>query len=400
MFGLTLNAWGQTVMPEKADAARNLPASAQSTTTGDPDPVDAPADAKHRKAIEDDVRAGKEYTTKIEKTLKFSKDTDAQNRLTRVGRVIAKIARHNRVTVLYGDPRLSPFDYTFKLVQGDDVNAFSVPGGSIYVYEGLMKFIESDDELAAVLAHEVSHAAFRHYATMSRQSSLIDALAIPALLAMILSRSDAAVGLAMATQMASASFQSGWSVQAEQAADFGSVQFLAKSPYQPVAMLTFMERLAEKDTFSGQHGWSIYTTHPPSELRARTVYQELTAMNVPIRRSLVTKSLCARMETRADMSAQIFFGPTLIYTFRGDAGTTRAAMAVSRLNDFFDRVPELYQLQLGEQGALLGAGRELFRVTGSDPTVSKREQDAAFRALRKGVFDVGMRASLVRNGNG
>ncbi|MES1228038.1 MAG: M48 family metalloprotease, partial [Armatimonadota bacterium] len=220
-----------------------VPSFAQEAKPADAKPPEKPVqepvfpkDAGQKKAMEDDIRVGNDYAKEVEKTLKFSKDTKSIERLERVGAVIADIARQNKVGVLYGDKRLSPFAYKFHLVEGKDVNAFSIPGGNIYVNEGLMAFVESDDELAAVLAHEVSHAAFRHYATMQKDSSLINALSLPLLIAAILARNDATYGAMVGAQMASASFMSGWSVEAETAADFGSVQFMAKSPYQPVGM--------------------------------------------------------------------------------------------------------------------------------------------------------------------
>jgi beta-barrel assembly-enhancing protease len=52
--------------------------------------------------------------------------------------------------------------YTVKVVQSDQINAFAIPGGPIYFYTGLIKLAESDDELASVLGHEISHISKRH----------------------------------------------------------------------------------------------------------------------------------------------------------------------------------------------------------------------------------------------
>ena len=54
------------------------------------------------------------------------------------------------------------FQWEFNLVADDQVNAFCMPGGKIVVYEGLMKLVTSDDELAVVVGHEVAHAVAKH----------------------------------------------------------------------------------------------------------------------------------------------------------------------------------------------------------------------------------------------
>ena len=57
---------------------------------------------------------------------------------------------------------LNNFAWEFNLVQDPQVNAFCMPGGKIVVYEGLMKLVSSDDELAVVVGHEVAHAVAKH----------------------------------------------------------------------------------------------------------------------------------------------------------------------------------------------------------------------------------------------
>jgi hypothetical protein len=66
-------------------------------------------EAAHKKAVEADVQAGQEYSKEVEKTIKFSKDAKAQERLERVGETIAQIARTTKAEVSYGDKRLNPF---------------------------------------------------------------------------------------------------------------------------------------------------------------------------------------------------------------------------------------------------------------------------------------------------
>lgn len=81
--------------------------------------------------------------------------------VTRVGKKLAAATEaYLRATGL--ESEISNFQWEFNLVKNDEINAFCMPGGKIVVYEGLMKLVSSDDELAVVLGHEVAHAVAKH----------------------------------------------------------------------------------------------------------------------------------------------------------------------------------------------------------------------------------------------
>ncbi|HXH62392.1 MAG TPA: M48 family metalloprotease [Fimbriimonadaceae bacterium] len=358
-------------------------------------------DAKHEKDIEADKKLGEEYSKQIAKEVKFSEDQAAIDRVTRIGEDLAKIANTQKVNVLWGDSRLSPFDYTFHVIKGDDVNAFSIPGGYIYVYEGLVNEVESDDELAGVLAHEIAHAAFRHIATMQHEQSKFNIVNIGAILAAIWSRSDA-TKILLPTQLLNIGMQSGWSVKAEEAADYGGLQYMLKSKYNPLGMLTFMERLAYRDRLSPQIAWGIFETHPPSEDRAQTLLKELNEHNVPLHRSLVSSSLRATSKI-GDSGIELFFGPNKIHVFAGDDSQMRADRAVDRINAFCDSVPALYELEVRDS-SLYGEGRRLFEIEETDAEaekVSLRDAVAkANQAMKSALFDLSYRVWTTRPGLG
>ena len=70
--------------------------------------------------------------------------------------------------------RRPEIQYTFKIVNTDDVNAFSLPGGYVYVYRGLMDFVQDESELAGVLAHEVGHVVAYHCMNDLARRTLVD----------------------------------------------------------------------------------------------------------------------------------------------------------------------------------------------------------------------------------
>ncbi|MFM9872143.1 MAG: M48 family metalloprotease [Fimbriimonadaceae bacterium] len=354
----------------------------------------SPEDEKrHQDDIEKDKKIGKEAVIEIDKQLKPSKDENATARLKAIGAEMAEIANANSVSVMWGDQRHNQFDYDFKLVEGDDVNAFSLPGGTIYFYEGLMKFAESDDEVAGVVAHEISHASFRHLDALRREQSKFDLAQLPILIAAALGGGRDAMNALIAVQLVGAGVSSGWSVKAETAADYGGLQYMKLSRYNAVGLLTFMERLGYRERLSPQIDWGIYRTHPPTSERANFIIRSMNEFGIPIKRSLSTTSLSARSIPAPDGSFGVWFGDYEIAVYRGETAKDRGAKSVIRINAFLDSVPQMFQLSTnGDE--IMGNGRSLIDFNpediAPDQTLAK-ERDDALVSLRRIISELNMR---------
>ncbi|MGE0002121.1 MAG: M48 family metalloprotease [Fimbriimonadaceae bacterium] len=348
-------------------------------------------DDRHKKDIENDVKMGREYSEEVRKELPASENIAMIERVQTIGNRVASIANANLVEVTWGDKRLSPFTYEFTVVKGEDVNAFSLPGGFIYVYEGLVEFCESDDELAGVLAHEVAHASFRHVAVLRREQSKFDIVNIPLILAAIFSRSEGAASLAQGVGLLNQAVTSGWSVKAEESADYGAIQYLVGSEYNPVGILTFMERLALRDRAKPAIDWGIYQTHPPSSERAVALQRRLGAAGVPIKRSAVSTSLRADLRPNDDGKVSVYFGETFIFAFGGSDALVRADSTIAALNHFFDSVPALFELRIEEGTKVTGRDQPLLQATSEDGSDYQKHAKEAFVALKKRLFDMNYR---------
>ncbi len=342
-------------------------------------------DAKHQEEIKKDVDLGKEYVTELEKSLKLSEDKVKLERVRRIGGEIAEIARTTHVNASWGDSRMSVFDYTFKVVDDKDVNAFSVPGGFIYINSGLLDDVESDDELAAVMAHEISHAAHRHLITLMREKNKIDMYSLPLLLAAILGKSKDAGNIVVTQQLLSTALTSGWSVKAELDADHTGFAFLLKSKYHPVALLTFMERLAFQERQGPNIDYGIQRTHPPSRERVNQILGLLKDNNLPVARSQVTTSYRATA-VAADSGIDVKFGKLLLFKLKGDGASSRADEIVPRLNEFFDSSPQLFSVRT-DGSRLLGNGKTLveFATADGDPSTLAAEAQAN---VKKALFSL------------
>jgi len=129
--------------------------------------------------------------------------------------------------------------YSFAVVQDSEVNAFALPGGYVFVNEGLVKKAGSDDELASVIAHELAHITARHAVKRYETSLGAHLLQLASLAA---SRQGAATrGLGVAVQAARLAYAR----QDELEADRIAVRYLKRAGFNPTAMITMLERLRE-----------------------------------------------------------------------------------------------------------------------------------------------------------
>ncbi len=355
----------------------------------------ATAEKKHQAELQDDREIGKKAAAEVDKSEKPSDDKVSTERVQRIGKVLATLANQLHTIASYGDGRLNTFDYQFKLIKGKDVNAFSLPGGYIYVYDGLVSYIESDDELAGILAHEISHAKFRHIATITHQQANLDKIALPLVLLSILTGGAAAIMPALTTRgLLQTAEGSGWSVQAETAADFGGLQILEKSQWNATGLLTTMERLATDERFNPLiKDLGIFRTHPPSRERAEALIQRMGEANIPIQRSKVTTSFRATALPQPDGTIELKFGKAHLVSFAGVGADARAQTAADRLNEFFDSSPGIFQVSSSADGWVYGRSRPLIKVTPDDAIAAKTTltslQGAAVANIKRSLYTLG-----------
>ena len=355
---------------------------------------------KLEKDIEDDKKIGKEASDYYDRALKPTKKAESQQRVEDIGAKLALISNANGFESTWGDKRRAEFEYKFKVVESKDINAFSLPGGYIYVYQGLVDFTQSDDELAGVLAHEICHASQRHIAWMRREQEKMSVIQIPLILASIFSKgADGGAG-ATAGQLLGTAMTNGWSVKAETSADFGGVQLVIAGGYDATGMLTFMERLQAKEgVLTDSIDLGIMRTHPPSKVRADRIEAYMNKNLIPVRRSLVSADFRVNNQVSATGSNVLFFGKRKLFTVGGSID--RATETLTKLNLFFDRVPEMYDVTTGEDGVIYAKNRVLVTITPEDAKANSMEleqlQNAVAKSIRSSLFSLAYRIWEGRN---
>lgn len=352
------------------------------------------SDPKHQADLARDIEMGKQTVADLDKELVFSTDAALIERVNRIGGVLAEISKRHHIPATWGDKRHNVFEYTFKVVEDKDVNAFSVPGGFIYVNTGLIEFVESDDELAGVLAHEIAHAANRHLITLIKERSKVDLITLPIVLAALLKGGQGAEPALMTQSLLLTALTSGWSQSAERDADRTGFYYMQLSQYNPVGLLTFMERLAFRERNSPQIDWGIFRTHPPSRQRADALVKLLKEHGISLARSAVTTSFRVTSEIIDDMCF-IRFGSQDLFTLKGPRIEERSKEVVSNLNQFFDTNPELFQVKAVGARVLFDT-RTLVEFMETDIVDGKSRSELASEAvlaIRRALYSLGFRTA-------
>lgn len=171
-------------------------------------------------------------------------------------------------TALAAHSSRSDLNFHFALLDSNSVNAYSAPGGYIFITRGALLQAEDEAELAAILAHEIAHVSERHIvkALNIRASDSASSVGLGRLLSGSSDTARVAFGQAV-DQAISILFERGYSQQDELESDQVATLLLAHSGYDPLALRRYLERVQEHE----QNSAALNTTHPPSRQRLRTL---------------------------------------------------------------------------------------------------------------------------------
>jgi predicted Zn-dependent protease len=213
----------------------------------------------------DEIRIGQQMHPQIMQQYGVYDDPKLQNYVNEVGqRLAAKSHRSN-------------LKYTFTVLDSDEVNAFATPGGFIYITRGIMAYLNSEAELAAVIGHEIGHVAARHAVRQQSQSSIagVGAIAVG-----ILTGSG---DLAALTNEAATALVRGYGRDMELEADRIGAENITAIGFSSENMVDVVRLLKNQEMFEVErarregrqpkvyHG--VFATHPDNDTRLREVVQ-------------------------------------------------------------------------------------------------------------------------------
>ncbi len=248
-------------------AAGLLAACAQNPVTGRSDFV--LMDESRELAI------GREAHNEILKEYGRYEDPGLQSYVQQVGQRLA--VRSHRADLVY----------RFTVLDSEEVNAFALPGGYIYITRGMLAMLNSEAELAAVLGHEIGHVTARHSV---RQYTAQQAAGLGYTIGAILLPELRGAAAQNAYSLFGGALIRGYGREHELEADGLGAEYLARAGYDPNAILQVIRVLKAQETFEVErarkegrepnvyHG--LFSTHPDSDTRLQQVVGKADALTV------------------------------------------------------------------------------------------------------------------------
>lgn len=212
---------------------------------------------------ETELGLGREYNAEVLKTYREYDNRALSGYVQQIGERLANNSHRSNLV------------YRFTVLDSADVNAFALPGGYIYITRGILAYLGSEAELAAVLGHEIGHVTARHSV---RQQS---AQTLTGILGGILAAGSGVRGAGDLVNVLGTALVRGYGREYELEADRLGAEYLAKSGYDPNAMLRVIQQLKDQEAFEEQlakeegrepriyHG--LFATHPDNDQRLKEV---------------------------------------------------------------------------------------------------------------------------------
>ena len=207
----------------------------------------------------DEKALGRRYAEELNKKLQLVTDAQVRGYVERVGRRLEQASPRPGAACEY------------QVVNTREVNAFAVPGGFIYVNRGLIDLAQSEDEVAAVVAHEIAHVIARHATRQISKQLLLQGILLGAVTAANAKSKKwadiAAVAGGIGTMLAALKY----SRNDEYQADALALQMLQGAGYSPAGLVRFFDRM-DNSARRGSGAWNwlaVVSTHPPTRERIR-----------------------------------------------------------------------------------------------------------------------------------
>ncbi|MBD3258821.1 M48 family metalloprotease, partial [candidate division GN15 bacterium] len=201
----------------------------------------------------------------INQSERIHPDTVWQNYLTSIGRQIVEVSDRQDI------------EYHFTVIESDQINAFAAPGGYIYFYTGLLKLMDSEAELASVMAHEISHVVARHGV-----KRLQAAMGVTLAYELIFGGEEQSEALNAAIGIGLGLASAGYSRANEREADEYGMTYMIRAGYHPEGMVSMFEKLADaggggdRDVFE-----AMAASHPETQERIHNAQERISGMQLP-----------------------------------------------------------------------------------------------------------------------
>ncbi len=206
---------------------------------------------------EQEIQLGRMLSARLAGSFGIWKDPTWTEYINMIGRSLAVYSERTDIK------------YRFAILDVDDVNAYSAPGGYIFISRGLLKELKSEAELACILAHEIAHIAHKDVLKEIRKSHLWQAGAKLAVASSDLSPEQKEFWEGMTDIAWDVLVVKGFTKQDEFNADRAGAQTAERLGYDPYALRRFLARLQKIENKPGAKFKYLFSTHPKPSLRIK-----------------------------------------------------------------------------------------------------------------------------------
>jgi beta-barrel assembly-enhancing protease len=214
----------------------------------------------------DELRLGNRLHEEVSK--KFTLTSTGQERANRIGQRVARTSLRPTLT------------YRFHVMRDDSINAFSIPGGHIYVTTALME-MANEDELASVLSHEIGHVVARHSLKTIQQSQTLGGLVgLFGSITGLAGDTAGELGTA-AAQIVASGLLAVHNREEEREADFLGVRAMPRAGFNAEGMVTMFQKLQRISRSDSSLLGSLFNDHPDVQERIDNTRYEINRMRAP-----------------------------------------------------------------------------------------------------------------------
>jgi len=203
-----------------------------------------------------EVSMGKQAEAEVLAGSKLLADTAWQGYLSRVGRSLSQFSERRDV------------EYRFSVLESSEINAFALPGGPLFIYTGLLKLMEDESELAAVLGHEIGHVDGRH--AVRQMQPVVGISAIEAL-----AFGDKSPAARQALNLVLGLALTGYSRSYELEADQFGLIYMSRAGYDPNGTVRMFGKLAGMQKGERNIFEKLSATHPETRERIAKLEAEI-----------------------------------------------------------------------------------------------------------------------------
>lgn len=205
-----------------------------------------------------EINMGESLSKQVEKKFKLDENYANKEKADLIGQKLAEVCDRKDII------------FQFRVLDNEKKNAFALPGGYVYIFKGLLEKLDNDDEIAAVLAHEMGHICARHSVKRLQSSFGYTALRI-----LMIRGAEDPYSRYKANEAINQLMLS-YSREDEFEADRLAVKYLRRAEYKPEAAIAVLDKLIKWQMTGPIEPKRYYYSHPYLGARRAAITKEIT----------------------------------------------------------------------------------------------------------------------------